>query len=68
MKYFYSGVILSFLVIGLSKISIVLFYKRIFGVKWFLMLANLVLAMIIIWLVGGLLVSTTRTRSKTFKS
>ena len=40
MKFLYADIILCHSVFGIIKISIVLFYKRIFDVAWFRKLAN----------------------------
>lgn len=53
----YADIIIGYFTFGIIKISIILFYKRIFAVDWFLKLANIALAIVGSWTIATVLVS-----------
>ena len=56
-KFLYADIVLSHFTYGIIKISVILFYKRIFAVVWFRKLANVALIVVGSWTVAAVLVS-----------
>ena len=50
---------------GITKISLILFYKRIFVKKWFRVTGNILMAIVGAWMVAACLVR--QANSKTFE-
>ena len=52
----FADVLLSFTAVALVKVSVVLFYKRIFVSRSFLITANLTIGILVVWYISIILV------------
>lgn len=57
LKAIYADAFLVFFTLSLVKIGILLFYKRVFAVKKFLLAANIMIVIIALWFIASFFVS-----------